>query len=110
MELDLTKPDCGAVKNMFQSLNKVDGKRISGKALRTWYYLWLIDELVQLCQFIQGEMSLDLLLVNHTGGKALFRHLAVIDLFLHRALGQKPVDVNGLLLSKPEINSVSDTC
>ena len=67
-------------------------------------YLWLVDELVELCQFIQGEMSLDLLLIHNTGREALFRHLAVIDLFLHRALGQKPVDVNGLLLSKPEKN------
>ena len=65
------------------------------------YYLRFIDEFVQLCQFVRGEMSFYLLLINHAGRETLFCHLAVVDLFFHGAFGQEAVNINRLLLAKP---------
>ena len=65
-------------------------------------HLWLVVVLVELCQFIHGEMPLDLLLVHHTCRQTLLGHLPVIDLFLHCALGQETVNVDRLLLAEPE--------
>ena len=45
-------------------------------------------------------MTLDLVLVDDSGRKRLFRHLAVVDLLLHGALGEEAVDVDGLSLAK----------
>jgi hypothetical protein len=47
-------------------------------------------------------MPLNLLLIHHSGGKRLLGNLPVVDLLLHGALGQKPVDVDWLGLAKPE--------
>ena len=65
-------------------------------------HLWLVVVLVELCQFIHGEMPLDLLLVHHTCRQTLLGHLPVIDLLLHCALGQETVNVDRLLLAEPE--------
>ena len=52
-------------------------------------------ERVQLSELLASEVTIQLMLVDHTLRQALLGHLSLVDLLLHGALGQQTVNVDG---------------